>query len=861
MRLSRKLPMVAALFAIVSISATAVVGLYSNATNLARQEYQKLEAIADGRRNEAKAYLGSVRNDANFLASSPIVQQALYGLTGAWKFLGDKPEAELKARYIAGNPNPPDKRMLMDTAKKDAFDRAHRQNHAYFREHVQSGNLADILLADPDGNIIYTVVKAADIGANLVTGELKDDALGQAYQKALKAGPQDPPILTTFESYAPADGEKSAFVVAPVRMNDRVIGVLAIRVSSRLLNPMFANNTGLGETGETVLVDAKGALVSDGGKAEKSGLNAQALNSPLVEKALSAGSSTGMIDNYRGMTSYAALSRLEFGEMKLAVIALIGRHEVNAALFEGVSGVMIVSLVMVVMGTIAGILFSRTITNPISTLVSSMNRLATGNVDVKLQNEMRADEIGDMVRSVAVFRQAAIEKQRLSEETDDARARADQERRERDQLRAEDQRQLTFAIDSLGAALQRLSAGDLTAKIEHPFAGNLERLRHDFNDSLERLSRTMAAVQGNVIRMNQRVGEVGSAATELSSRAVEQKESLGETSTTIRALMDAIRDLGAKAENASALANEARRNSDQSAQIVVDAVDAMRRIEGASREISQIINVIDEIAFQTNLLALNAGVEAARAGEAGKGFAVVAQEVRELAQRSAKAAKDIKALITKSGQEVASGVGLVEQTGAVLSSIAGQVVDINDQIHAIAEGTSRQTSDLNAINAAVSRMEVASDKSMQATGQTAQNVTLLSSDADALAGLISQFNMADSDYRSEQMPSFSGGASTSSASSRPKKPSDRPNIDFGTPVPPQNPRPRLSDSLRPPAPSADAPKKPRSSLFSSLGKRIESVDSATRPKRPVASPARELLGKVSSGLGIKKSEEQNWEEF
>lgn len=861
MRLSRKLPMVAALFAIVSISATAVVGLYSNATNLAKQEYQKLEAIADGRRNEAKAYLGSVRNDANFLASSPIVQQALYGLSGAWKFLGDTPEAELKARYVTGNPNPPDKRMLMDTAKKDAFDRAHRQNHAYFREHVLSGNLADILLADPDGNILYTVVKAADIGSNLLTGPLKDDALGRAFQAALKAAPDAAPILTVFETYAPADGQKSAFVVTPVRMNDRVIGVLAIRVSSKFLNPMFANDTGLGETGESLLVSADGMLVTDSAKLQQSGLAAERVASPLIEKALANGSATGMLENYRGMTSYAALSRLELGDVKLAVVALIGRHEVNAALFEGISGVMIVSLIMVVMGTIAGILFSRTITNPISALVSSMNRLATGNVDVKLQNEMRADEIGDMVRSVAVFRQAAIEKLRLSDETDEARARADQERRERDALRAEDQRQLSFAIDSLGNALERLSAGDLTAKIEHPFAGNLERLRHDFNESLERLSRTMAAVQGNVIRMNQRVVEVGSAATELTSRAVEQKESLGETSTTIRALMEAIRELGGKAENASALANAARKNSDQSAQIVVDAVDAMRRIEGASREISQIINVIDEIAFQTNLLALNAGVEAARAGEAGKGFAVVAQEVRELAQRSAKAAKDIKALITKSGQEVASGVGLVEQTGAVLSSIAGQVVEINDQIHAIAEGTSRQTSDLNAINAAISRMEVASDKSLQATGQTAQNVTLLSSDSDALTGLLSQFNMADRDYRSEQMPSFSGGASASSGPSRPAKPSDRPNMDFGTPVPPQNPRPRFADSLRPPVAAADAPKKPRSSLFSSLGKRIESVDSATRPKRPVASPARELLGKVSSGLGIKKSEEANWEEF
>ena len=132
------------------------------------------------------------------------------------------------------------------------------------------------------------------------------------------------------------------------------------------------------------------------------------------------------------------------------------------------------------------------------------------------------------------------------------------------------------------------------------------------------------------------------------------------------------------------MVSEAKESAALSGNVVRSAVDAMGRIEQASGEISQIINVIDEIAFQTNLLALNAGVEAARAGEAGKGFAVVAQEVRELAQRSATAAKDIKSLITKSSDEVQVGVKLVQKTGEALGEIETRVLAINDHIHSIA---------------------------------------------------------------------------------------------------------------------------------------------------------------------------------
>ena len=871
MRLSRKLPLVAALFAIASISGTAVVGLYSNATNLADQEYQKLEATADGRRNEARIYLQGVRGDIASLASSSVTQQALYGLEGAWKFLGADPKTEIQARYVSGNPNPEAERMKLDTAKKDAFDRAHRQNHPFFRGHLQSAGYADILLMDTEGNIIYSVAKQLDIGMNLRKGALADSALAKAYTVALVQKPEEAAVITGFSRYAPAHDEASAFVVEPVFMSDQPIGAIAYRLSASVFNTMFANDTGLGKTGETLLLTTDGQLVNDSPKTGAVDSLDTRIDTPLVGASMEAGRATGMIDGYRGMRSYAAVAPLEIGDMKLAVAALVDSNEVNAALFDGIIDVALVSLAMVVLGTLAGVLYSRTITRPITDLVERMKELAGGNTAITLAGEKRRDEIGDMARSVAVLRQAAIDKRMLAEQSDEAQRQADVARREREALKAEEQRQLAHAIDSLGGALERLSAGDLTTRIDQPFSSNLDRLRLDFNASLERLSRTMSAVQDNVAGMNDRVRLVGKAAAELTGRSGDQQASLNETSSAIRSIMVMIRSSTEKAETASRLAQEARQESDQSTHIVGGAVDAMHRIESASREISQIINVIDEIAFQTNLLALNAGVEAARAGEAGKGFAVVAQEVRELAQRSAKAAKDIKALITKSGQEVAAGVSLVQQTGAVLSSIAGQVVTINDQIQAIADGAKDQSSSLGEINRAISRMENASQLSLQATSDTSENVKLLSGDADSLSSLLAQFNTSDTAYR-QPLPRQGNGASGMA--------------DFGTPVPPQNPvkrtfspsdpprvppqdgsrpGPRAGGGMAPPPPAPEPVAKKAGfakSLFT-FSKRIESVDSATRPKRPVASPARELLGRVSAGLGVKQTEsdDKKWEEF
>lgn len=294
-------------------------------------------------------------------------------------------------------------------------------------------------------------------------------------------------------------------------------------------------------------------------------------------------------------------------------------------------------------------------------------------------------------------------------------------------------------VTALGSGLKELSAGNLMLELAKPFVPSMEGVRRDFNETVHKLRDAMVSVGGNAQAIASSAEEIRQAADDLSRRTEQQAASVEETAAALEQITTTVADSSRRAEEAGKLVAVTKQNAEQSGRIVGDAVKAMEEIQKSSKEISNIIGVIDEIAFQTNLLALNAGVEAARAGEAGKGFAVVAQEVRELAQRSAKAAKEIKALITASSGFVVNGVSLVGQTGEALQQIVLQVQDINVNVVAIVEGAKEQATGLKEINHAVNAMDQGTQQNAAMVEQSTAASHGLAEEAEALFGLISQF--------------------------------------------------------------------------------------------------------------------------
>ncbi len=303
------------------------------------------------------------------------------------------------------------------------------------------------------------------------------------------------------------------------------------------------------------------------------------------------------------------------------------------------------------------------------------------------------------------------------------------------------------AISELAGALRNLSEGDLTKTLERSFVPSMEQLRHDFNATIHKLSETLTTVGENASAIAAGSRELGDSAESFSRRTEQQAASVEETAAALEEITTTVADSSQRAEEAGRLVAETKRGAEQSGTVVRSAVAAMDQIEKSSREITNIIGVIDDIAFQTNLLALNAGVEAARAGDAGKGFAVVAQEVRELAQRSASAAKEIKALITASSEHVKNGVGLVGQTGKALEQIVTQVGDINTNVAAIVKASKEQTIGLREINAAINSLDQTTQQNAAMVEESTAASLRLASEADALHTLLAQFRLADSMIR------------------------------------------------------------------------------------------------------------------
>ncbi|EPE95773.1 methyl-accepting chemotaxis protein [Rhizobium grahamii] len=306
---------------------------------------------------------------------------------------------------------------------------------------------------------------------------------------------------------------------------------------------------------------------------------------------------------------------------------------------------------------------------------------------------------------------------------------------------ATDVTQRMSAISQLGEALRHLSEGDLTKTVDSPFVPSMEQLRHDFNATVAKLAETVKTIGESAHAIAAGSREIGSAADSFSKRTEQQASSIEETAAALEQITTTVNDSSHRADEAGKLVAKTKLGAEQSGLVVRNAVSAMDQIEQSSREITNIIGVIDDIAFQTNLLALNAGVEAARAGEAGKGFAVVAQEVRELAQRSASAAKEIKSLITTSSELVRNGVNLVGETGKALETIVAQVGDINVNVAAIVEGSKEQATGLKEINQAVNSMDQATQKNAAMVEESTAASHKLAGEAEALRGLLAQFRL------------------------------------------------------------------------------------------------------------------------
>ena len=441
---------------------------------------------------------------------------------------------------------------------------------------------------------------------------------------------------------------------------------------------------------------------------------------------------------------------MEIDEAWVSIVTFVDSQSANAAGVQNRARTISISAaaLFALFGALAATLLVTALKNPILGLTRAMREVAAGKLDTDVGGADRADEIGEMARALGVFRENAVEKIRIEEESEQVRQRTAAEREATDLQKAEVQSRVQTAVSSLTEGLEKLADGDLTCTIDTPFSGELDPLRLNFNNSLVKMRETLSNIRDNAHSIRDNSDQLRGAADDLSTRTESQAASLEQTAAAVEQISANVSASSERTAETEKLAAATRNDAATSQETAGNAIEAMQRIESASREIGKIIGVIDEIAFQTNLLALNAGVEAARAGEAGQGFSVVAHEVRELAGRSAEAAREIKSLVAHAASEVTTGVELVGNTGEAISRIAERIEEIGGNLVSMSKGASEQAVGLREIASAVSQMDRSTQQNAAMVEETNAATHTLATDAAGLFALVDAFDLdADSDWR------------------------------------------------------------------------------------------------------------------
>jgi len=434
-----------------------------------------------------------------------------------------------------------------------------------------------------------------------------------------------------------------------------------------------------------------------------------------------------------------------------------------------------VSIAAALIGIAAILIFDRSVLRALLAMGRNMQELAGGNLEIEAYGAKRRDEIGAMGRAVEVFRASGLKVRQMTE-AEAARVIADAKTRAA--MMAELQNAFGQVVDAAidgdfskrvevefpdpelsavahgintlvstvdrgvaetGTVLAALANTDLTRRMEGDYRGAFAKLKADTNAVAETLSEVVAKLRATSGSVKAATGEILAGANDLSERTTKQAAAIEETSAAMEQLAATVTDNAGRTDAASAKAQSVARTAEETGGVMRQANDAMDRITSSSSKISNIIGLIDDVAFQTNLLALNASVEAARAGDAGKGFAVVAIEVRRLAQSAASASSEVKALIEQSATEVSGGSRLVaEATDKLLSMLAG-VKESASLLEGIAAASQEQSSAIGQITAAVRQMDEMTQHNAALVEETNAAIEQTESQAVELDRIVSVF--------------------------------------------------------------------------------------------------------------------------
>jgi len=707
-KFSFKIP--AAFFAasLIASFTTGFILLIDAREGIVEQNDKQLTASVETRKEFLSEYLESINQDIRTQLENPVMFDALDAFKSGWNRLPGDQLTLLQQLYITDNPNPTGQKEELDFAfDGSAYSDAHKQYHPYIRKFLRERGYYDIFLFDIEGNLVYSVFKELDYATNLNTGEWKDSDLGNAFRAAVSTTDRDKLSFFDFRPYAPSANAPASFISAPmIDENGVTQGVLVFQMPVERLNSIMTSETGLGETGKAFLVGEDFLMRSQDRFSEDNTILAKAVDNKYVKAALAGESGTGDYTDAQGRFDRIAYSYLDYNGTRWAFIVDVAHHEIDALINKLLNDTIIISLMVLGVVSVLGYLFSRTVSTPINRLSMAMNILATGDRQVDISGLPRKGEIGDMSRTVQVFKESLIENDRLQQEQREAERMADEKaeatrRKTMMEMAKSFEKSVMGVVEALSAATTEMQS-------------SAETLSHSFEGASQKA--TAVALASEEASTNVQI--VAASAEELTASVEEIDRQVAQSNTIAQSAVKEVRQTNEKVEG----------------------------LASAAQKIGDVVELINDIASQTSLLALNATIEAARAGDAGKGFAVVASEVKNLAQETSKATEEIGAQVsaiqaaTNGAVQAIRGIGgTIDEMGDIAGSISAAVEQQGSATREIAFNVQQAATGTQEVSSNIVQVTQAANDTQSSSGQLLDTANELAQQGEVLRNEVQNF--------------------------------------------------------------------------------------------------------------------------